>query len=386
MSINGNRSKILIIDDSLNNIELLNNILGKHYSVSFACNGREALELIPVNVPDLILLDVIMPGMDGYEVCNQLKSNPTTSDIPIIFLTSLDSAIDEEYGLSLGAEDFVHKPASPPVLLARVRNHLMLANTKRELKRHNENLEILVTERTQEILKKDKQLIASQSSIITAFCSLAEMRDNETGNHIRRTKHYIKVLAESLSKHPRFREKLTNDTIELLFKTAPLHDIGKVAIPDSILLKPGKLDASEWEIMKRHCEVGRQAILSAARELGESDGTFLSYAIDIAYCHHERWDGSGYPQGLAGNDIPLSAQLMAVADVYDALITKRTYKEAYSHEKSVALITNEKGAHFDPDIVDAFLTVSNAFDAINTRYRDSDDMLARWGQMGMLFS
>ncbi|MDD1622582.1 MAG: two-component system response regulator [Methylococcaceae bacterium] len=369
MNNQDNRPGILIVDDSLGNIEVLSNILGKGYSTSFACNGTEALTLIARNSPDLVLLDVVMPGIDGFEVCKHLKSDPVTRDIPVIFLTSLDSAVDEEYGLSLGAEDFIHKPASPPVVLARVRNHLMLAKAKRELKRHNENLEFLVAERTEEVERKNRQLIAAQSSIITAFCALAEVRDNETGNHIRRTQNYIRLLAQQLRSNPRY--PFTDTTVELLFKTAPLHDIGKVAIPDAILLKPGKFSTDEWKIMKRHCEVGRSAILSAARDFGDSDRSFLNYAIEIAYCHHEKWDGSGYPQGLSGDAIPVSARLMAVADVYDALITKRVYKEAYSHEEAVRLIKEGRGTQFDPDVIDAFLAITDAFDTTARLYKDT---------------
>ena len=364
------RSQVLIVDDSLGNIELLGHILGAEYGISFASNGIEGLDLATRYPTDLILLDVMMPGLDGYEVCRRLKANPDTRDIPVVFLTSLVSAVDEEYGLSLGAEDFIHKPVSPPVVLARVRNHLLLANAKRELKRHNGELELLVAERTQEIVRRDQQLIAAQTATITAFCALAEARDNETGNHIRRTQNYVLALAEKLRTHPRFRRTLDDETIQLLFKSAPLHDVGKVAIPDAILLKPGKLNADEWEIMKQHSTAGRNAIVTAARELGESDGTFLGFAAEIAYCHHERWDGRGYPRGLAGEAIPLSARLMAVADVYDALISKRVYKDAYSHQQSIDLMAAERGSHFDPDVLDAMLSIAGQFDGIARRYLD----------------
>lgn len=371
MNSQDKRPKILIVDDSLNNIEVLSNILGKGYSTRFASDGSEALALIGLDAPDLILLDVVMPGIDGFEVCKQLKANLATRDIPVIFLTSLDSAVDEECGLSLGAEDFIHKPASAPVVLARVRNHLALATTRRELKQHNDNLEQLVAERTEELFRKDRQLIAAQSSIIAAFCALAEVRDNETGNHIRRTQRYVQLLAERLRTNARY--SLTDGDIELLFKSAPLHDIGKVAIPDAILLKPGKLSPDEWTIMKTHCAEGRSAILSAARDFGDSDWSFLNYAVEIAYCHHERWDGAGYPQGLSGEQIPLSARLMAVADVYDALISKRVYKEAYPHEEAVRLIAKGRGTHFDPDVTDAFLAIAEAFDETAQRYKDVGD-------------
>jgi putative two-component system response regulator len=366
----GSRSNLLIIDDSLSNIELLGSILGADYDIAFASSGAEGLELASRLPTDLILLDVMMPGLNGYEVCRQLKCGAQTRDIPVVFLTSLESAADEEYGLSLGAEDFIHKPASPPVVLARVRNHLLLANTKRQLRRHNEELEFLVAERTREIFQRDQQLIAAQTATITAFCVLAETRDNETGNHIRRTQNYVLALAEELRSHSRFRQTLDEETIQLLFKSAPLHDVGKVAIPDSILHKPNKLSPDEWDVMKQHCVIGHNAIITAARELAENDGTFLGYAAEIAYCHHERWDGSGYPRRLAKDAIPVSARLMAIADVYDALISKRPYKKAYCHDDAVRMMSEERGSHFDPDVLDTMLSIADQFEAIARCYRD----------------
>ena len=378
MSFKGARGRnhVLIVDDSLGNIELLGSILGEEYAISFASSGAEGLALATRFPTDLILLDVMMPGIDGFEVCRRLKANPATHDIPVVFLTSLESAVDEEFGLSLGAEDFIHKPVSPPVVLARVRNHLLLANNKRELRRHNEELELLVEERTKAVVHRDQQLIAAQTATITAFCALAEARDNETGNHIRRTQHYVRALAEALREHPRFAKALDEEMIQLLFKSALLHDVGKVAIPDAILLKPGKLTADEWEIMKTHSFAGYNAIVTAARELGEGGGTFLGYAAEIALSHHERWNGSGYPRGLAGDDIPVSARLMAVADVYDALISKRIYKNPLAHDDSIALMASERGAHFDPDVLDTLLFIADDFAAIANRYRDEHPVVA----------
>ncbi len=364
------RSSVLIIDDSLGVIELLESILGEAYNVSFACSGGEGLVLANQYLPDLILLDVMMPGMNGFEVCRHLKENAATRDIPVIFLTGLVSPSDEEFGLSVGAGDFISKPISPPVLLARVRNHLLIANARRELKRHNNELEILVEERSKELVLRDRKLIAAQTAIITAFCALAEVRDNETGNHIRRTQHYVLALAEELRSHPRFSPVLNDESIQLMFKSAPLHDVGKVAIPDSILLKPGKLSPEEWEVMKRHAVAGRNAIVTAAREMGEGGGEFFSFAAEIAHCHHERWDGAGYPNGLAGEDIPVSARLMAVADVYDALITKRVYKDAYPHDESIEIMFAERGAHFDPVIIDAMMAISDRFNEIAQQFKD----------------
>lgn len=363
-------SHILIVDDVPGNIEVLGEILSTEYRVSFAANGEECLDLVARNCPDLILLDVVMPGIDGYEVCRRLKADLSTADIPVIFLTSLESAVDEEYGLSLGAGDFIHKPVSPPVVRARVRNHLLLNRNRLELKRHNEELEQLVIERTREIFLRDQQLIASQSATITAFCSLAEARDNDTGNHIRRTQNYVQALAEVLRNHPPYSHLLDDETIRALFRSAPLHDVGKVAIPDAILLKPGPLTASEWEIMKGHCAAGHGAIVAAARELGENGPSYLGYAAEIAYAHHERWDGTGYPRGLVGEDIPISARLMAAADVYDALISRRVYKEPFSHEESIRIMEQDRGRHFDPHVIDAMLSIAGEFDAIARRYRD----------------
>lgn len=374
-------ARILIVDDQPDNLLILEDLLGQHYTVHAACGGEEALtRLADGDRPDLMLLDVVMPGMDGFEVCRRVKAAPGLRDMPVLLLTSLESAADEEYGLSLGADDFIHKPYSPPVVLARVNNHLKLARASRLLRDRNEDLERLVAERTREILRQSEQLIrskqeviASQGATITALCSLTEVRDNETGGHIRRTQHYVRVLAEHLRDHPRFCHELNDETIDMMFRSAPLHDVGKVAIPDAILLKQGKLTPAEWEIMKRHPTYGRDAIAQAELELGEHGGSFLRFAREIAHCHHEKWDGSGYPQGLAGDDIPISARLMAAADVYDALMSRRAYKEAYSHERAMEMIQTERGRHFDPDVVDALQGLAETCRDIARRYRDGDD-------------
>ena len=363
-------SRILIVDDEPPNLLILEDLLAGHYRVHALANGRQALEYLTTNGPvDLILLDVMMPEMDGFEACRRIKAEPRLQDIPVLFLTSLESAADEELGLSLGAEDFIHKPFSPSVVLARVRNHLELARARRRLRERNVELEHLVDQRTGELLREKQQVIAAQGATITALCTLAEMRDNETGNHIRRTQNYVRVLAEKLRRHPRFAAELDDVTIDLLFRSAPLHDVGKVGIPDAILQKPGKLTAEEWLIMKRHPEYGRDAIAQADNDLGEAAG-FLRYGREIAYGHHEKWDGSGYPQGLAGNAIPLSARLMAAADVYDALISKRVYKPAYSHNQAIDMIAAGRGTHFDPDVAAALAEVAGEFLIIATNFRD----------------
>ncbi len=371
---------ILIVDDQPENLPILEAFLGGEYRVHAAQSGQEALAYLDgAGRADLILLDVVMPQLDGFEVCRRVKANPRLHDIPILFVTSLDSPADEAKGLSLGAEDFIHKPFSPPVVLARVRNQIKLRQLTRLLKQRNVDLEGLVMERTQKILDQSEQLmrqkqdmIAAQSATITAFCSLAEARDNETGNHIRRTQNYVKALAEQLRDHPRFRPHLDDETILLLYKSAPLHDIGKVGVPDAILCKPGKLTPEEWTEMRRHAEYGRDAIAQAEGELGEQQGGFLRYAREIAYGHHEKWDGSGYPQGTAGEAIPVSARLMAVADVYDALISKRVYKPAYTHERALAIIQQGRGRHFDPDVADALQAIEAIFAEVARRYGDND--------------
>ncbi len=369
---------ILVADDQTENLLILEEVLGEHYVVRAVTDGKQVLDYLARGArADMILLDVLMPVMDGFETCRRLKQAVDTWDIPVMFLTSLGSPDDEAHGLSLGAEDFIHKPLSPPVVLARVRNHLKLSRATRLLRERNEDLERLVAERTRDILhqtdelmRRKRQLIASQSATITAFCSLAEARDNETGNHVRRTQHYVRALAERLAGHPRFARELGGEAITLLFKSAPLHDVGKVAVPDAILLKPGPLTAEEWSVMRRHCEFGRQAIAMAEHELAQYEDSFLSYARQIAYSHHERWDGSGYPQGLAGEEIPMPARLMAVADVYDALISKRVYKPAFPVEQAEAIIAEGRGTHFDPDVADAMLAGADVFRDIARRFAD----------------
>ncbi len=363
--------RILCIDDEPLNLFVLEDLLGERYSLSTALGGEEALRFLASGTQvDMVLLDIVMPGMSGFEVCSRIKADPARQDVPVLFLTSLDGATDEALGLSLGAEDFIHKPFSGPVIEARVRNHLQLAAARRALKLRNDDLEAQIAERTREIVRRSEQALAAQSATISALCALADARDNETGNHVRRTQHYVRTLAERLRGHPAFLDVLSEDSIELMFRSAPLHDVGKVAVPDAILNKPGPLSAEEWQIMRRHPEYGYQVIVQAELELGEQKESFLRYAREIAHCHHEKWDGTGYPQGLAGAAIPLSARLMAVADVYDALISRRVYKPAMSHEQAIGIVVEGRGRHFDPDVVDALLGVKNEFLAISRRFSD----------------
>jgi len=365
------KATILVVDDTPDNLMLISTLLKKFYKVKVANSGEKALKIVESEFPpDLILLDIMMPEMDGYEVCQRLKANDKTKDIPVIFLTSKSDANHETKGFELGAVDYITKPITLQVVLARVKTHLDMEKMQMFLRDQNSFLELEVAKRTAEIM-------AIQDVTIHAMASLAETRDNDTGNHIRRTQHYVKLLAEKLRFHPRFSHFLDdNKIIEILFKSAPLHDIGKVGIPDKILLKPGKFEPEEFEIMKAHPALGRDAILQAERELG-IDVPFLKYAKEIAYCHQEKWDGSGYPQGLSGDNIPISARLMAVADVYDALISRRVYKEGMSHAQAVQIIKDGKGHHFDPDMVNAFLELQDEFQAIAARYIDTDEVMAK---------
>ena len=360
---------LLVVDDTPDNLMLMTDLLKDRYRVKAANSGEKALRVLQGDtLPDLILLDVMMPGLSGHEVAQQLKRDPRTRDIPIIFLTAMAATEDEIHGLELGAVDYITKPIRPALVLARVDTQLKLKAAQDFLRDHNDYLEREVERRTREV-------IAIQDVAIQAMASLAETRDNETGNHIRRTQHYIKVLAEHLRDHPRFSHFLTEDTIALLFKSAPLHDIGKIGIPDHILLKPGRYTEEEFEIMKTHTTLGRDAIQHAEDQLGIR-AEFLSLAKEIAYSHQEKWDGSGYPQGLAGDDIPVSARLMAVADVYDALISRRVYKAGMPHAQAVEIIRQGRGTHFDPDICDAFLVCVEQFLAIAARFADTDQDMA----------
>ena len=364
------RATLLVVDDTPDNLALMSALLRDSYQVKVATQGEKGLRIAEsTSPPDLILLDVMMPDMDGYEVCRRLKANPRTRDIPVIFLTARSEVEDEQKGLALGAADYITKPISPPILRARVATQLSLKASADFLRNKNDFLEAEVTRRTME-------LEAVQDVTILAMASLAETRDSETGKHLLRTQRYVKALAERLRPHPRFADFLTEQNIRLLFKSAPLHDIGKVGIPDRILLKPGRFEPHELEIMKSHTLLGRDAIQLAEDWLGKPV-EFLTLAKEIALCHQEKWDGSGYPEGLSGDSIPVSARLMAVADVYDALISRRLYKEPMTHAQAAQIIVDGRGSHFDPDVVDAFVAVEREFQLIAESFPDSDEDLQK---------
>ena len=369
-------STILIVDDNRDNLTVIGGLLKGEYHVRVANSGERALQVaVTQPIPDLILLDIMMPGMDGYETLRHLRQIPETRDIPVIFVTAMSADEDEEAGLGLGAVDYVTKPIRPAILSARVRTHLALTQARQQLANQNAQLESQVRQRTLEL-----ELIKEVT--MQALATLAEKRDNETGNHLIRTRRYIEVLMRGLSAQPEFAAQLDPLTQELIAKAAPLHDIGKVGIPDAILLKPGRLTPEEFVVMKTHAQIGADALTEAIERVlsshpdneHEQDNryalSFLEIAREIAGGHHEKRDGSGYPQGLAGNAIPLSARLMALADVFDALVCKRHYKEAFSIEKSIDIIRQGRGQHFDPGIVDVFLANIDACVTIAERHAD----------------
>ncbi|MBI3285275.1 MAG: two-component system response regulator [Burkholderiales bacterium] len=360
------KATILVVDDTPGDILLISGLLERLYHVRVARHAETALKICGSDAPpDLVLLDLTMPDMDGYEICRRLKANPLSAQLPVILLSAANEIEDESRGLALGAVDYIAQPIRPALLLARVKTQLMLKAGADFLRDKNAFLECEIERRTREIA-------AIQAVTVQAMASLAETRDSDSGNHIRRTQHYVKLLAEKLREHPRFKGQLNDFYIEMLFKSAPLHDIGKVGIPDRILLKPGRLDEAEFAIMKTHTALGREAIEQAEKSLGLSV-EFLQMAKEIALSHQEKWDGSGYPEGLAGEAIPVSARLMALADVYDALTSRRVYKKAISHDKAVQIIATGKGQHFDPDVTDAFLELEQEFHAVARKFPDSED-------------
>ena len=360
------KASILIVDSSSDNLALMEQLLQERYYVLLARTGSEAIRLAQLAPqPDLMLLDTSLPDMDGFMVYNEIKCNFLTAALPVIFLTTAGAPDEERRAMRDGAADVISIPLNPELLRARVNTHVALKVAHAKLRDQQRHVAHLVAERTRET-------VHLQDATVIAMASLAESRDQDTGNHIRRTQHYVAALARELRFHQRHAAELTDENIALLFKAAPLHDIGKVGVSDAILLKPGKLSADEFEQMKLHTVYGRDAIIGVEKTLGGSN-QFLRYAKEITYSHQEHWDGSGYPQGLAGAAIPLSARLMTVADVYDALISARPYRPAFTHETALELIRQGSGEHFDPDVVDAMLAVEEKFKAISHQFQASSE-------------
>jgi putative two-component system response regulator len=333
---------LLIVDDEPANLAVLTRVLQPYYRVRAATSGELGMAAIRSEPrPDLILLDVMMPKEDGYSVLARLRDDPSTRDIPVIFVTALDDESNEELGLKLGAVDYIAKPIKPAIVLEA------------------------------EVARRLDQIAAIQEVGIHALAELAETRDPETGNHIRRTQEYVAALAHQLCDHPRFRHALQGSAITSLVASAPLHDIGKVGIPDAILLKPGALTPEEMAVMRTHAKLGADAIERALRH-NHGSVDFLDTAKEIAHWHHEKWDGTGYPDGLAGESIPISARLMALADVFDALISRRVYKTPMAFDAARDIIVAERGRHFDPDVIDAFLAGYDDFVTVAQKYLGDD--------------
>jgi putative two-component system response regulator len=357
---------LLIADDEPANLALLTRILKPYYRVRVANSGEAALRVArSQEPPDLILLDVMMPDLDGYQVIERLRQSPRTLSIPVIFVSALADDLNEERGLLLGAVDYIVKPVKPAIVLARVSTQIELKRARDQLQSQNATLETEVAARMRE-----NNLIQLVS--IRALAHLAETRDPETGNHILRTQAYVQALAERLRQHPRFAHCLSAANIDRLVKSAPLHDIGKVGIPDQILLKPGPLSPQERTVIETHTLLGARAIERAEADVQESI-PFLNLAKEIARWHHERWDGTGYPDRLAGESIPIGARLMALADVFDALISPRVYKAPMPILEARAIILAERGRQFDPDVVGVFEQGFEDFVRIAGRYADSGD-------------
>jgi len=334
--------KILVVDDVPQNVKLLADMLMVvGYNVVTASSGQEALDKTASESPDLILLDIMMPGMDGYEVCRQLKADINTGKIPVLFVTALGEVEDEALGFEVGCEDYITKPINPTLVEARVKTHLALYDQRL-------GLEIQVRERTRE-------LESTRLDIIRRLGRAAEYKDNETGMHVIRMSKVCQLLA--------LRAGMNEAEAELLLNAAPMHDVGKIGIPDNILLKPGKLDAGEWALMQRHVEFGVDII-------GEHPSALLTMARTVALTHHEKWDGSGYPNGLAGKAIPLTGRIAAIADVFDALTSKRPYKEPWPIEKALNLFEEQRGKHFDPELLDHFLDIVPQVTDVASQFSD----------------
>ncbi|MFC1857464.1 HD-GYP domain-containing protein [Thermodesulfobacteriota bacterium] len=348
-----NKWKVLVVDDEPNNLQLLGQILQEQYLLSFATDGAKALDAAWKVKPDIILLDIMMPEMDGYETCRRLKADPETSKIPIIFVTAMGEMEDERRGFEVGGVDYISKPVSAPIVLARVRTHLALYDQNRQL-------EEIVQQRTKQLRQAFEKLETYSLDSIHRLTRASEYKDEDTGAHIQRMSHYSAKVARQIG--------LDENVTKAILYGAPMHDVGKIGIPDRILLKPGKLDADEWEIMRQHTTFG-------GKILEGSKAGYLKLGEVIALTHHEKWDGSGYPKGLKGKEIPKVGQIVAITDVFDALTTKRPYKEPFSLEKSYTIIRESSGSHFNPDVVDAFFAVEGEILEIREKYKDEGESL-----------
>lgn len=356
-------SKILVVDDTEFNIDILVDALEDLYDVRVAMRGSDALLLVEQDRPDLILLDISMPDMDGFEVCQRIKSHPQNRNLPIIFVSANSHLKSKIKAFDLGGVDYIVKPYDVKEIKSRVKTQLELKFSRELLSNENNNLDKLVRIKTNEVVQM-------RSAIIQTLASLAETRDDDMGHHILRTQHYVKIMIDYMLEQDIYSDQLSPELAENIILATALHDIGKIGIPDSILLKPGPLTQEEFAVMKRHTLLGCKS-MEVAKQATDHN-LFFETAMDITRFHHEKWNGSGYPEGLSKENIPLSARLVALADVYDALISKRVYKEAMSHTDASKVIIKEFGNHFDPTVVEVFLQNIDAFHAIALKFSDPD--------------
>lgn len=356
---------VMVVDDTPANLQLIEDLLTQNrFRALLFPRGSLALQAASLNPPDIILLDIMMPEMDGFEVCRQLKTDEKLRDIPVIFISALNDINDKVKAFSIGAVDYIPKPFQRDEVLARIRTHIKLRQLQVQLQKHNNQLEELVKE-------KMKEISELQLSTLVALSKLCEYRDDKTGGHIERVKTFCKILAEKLKDNPLYKERISDSFIENLYYSAPLHDIGKVGIPDAILLKPARLIPEEFEHIKKHTIIGANTLETVKAKYPANP--FINMGIAITRFHHEKWDGSGYPNGLSGEDIPLSARIMAIADVYDALRSKRPYKEPFSHEKSYQIIVDSSGKHFDPILVQTFISIEHKFAELYEKLKDTNN-------------
>ena len=347
------RKKIVVVDDSKANLTIARNMLVDRYDVFTVTSGEKLFMLLEKLIPDIILLDIGMPDMDGYDVIKILKESEKTASILVIFLTALIDPESEVKGLDLGAIDYIFKPFSKELLLKRIEMHLLLESQKQELLNYSVNLERMVQEKTRTVFEL-------KDAILSTVAELVECRDDITGGHIERTQSYLRLLVHFLLEDNIYTEEISQWDIKLFVMSSQLHDVGKISVRDSILQKPGKLTDEEFAEMKKHAAFGKRIIERIEKKTKEN--AFLQYAKVLAGSHHEKWDGTGYPDGLKGKDIPLPGRLMALADVYDALTNERPYKKAFSHKEAVEIIREGVGKHFDPDIAGVFLKHEREFE------------------------
>lgn len=339
-------ANILIVDDITSNLVILTEMIkSAGYIARPVTSAKQAMMAIEIKLPQLILLDISMPEMDGYEFCELLKKDIETRDIPIIFISAMNKKEDKIRGFKLGAVDFISKPFEIEEVTLRIRNHLKLYKMQQELEVYNKKLHKMVSDKTKKITQEEKYFIYSMAK-------LSEMKEDASGSHIKNISVNCKLLAMSLQLSPKFAKEISNSFVDAIEIASSLHDIGKIQIQDNVLLKKGKLTREEMEIVKTHALIGANT-LTELYNMNEHN-EFLKMAIAIARSHHEKWDGSGYPDALSAREIPLAARITSVIDVYDALTNKRCYKEAYSHEESVEIINKESGRSFDPDIIEVF--------------------------------